>query len=210
MNETRITSKLNIFFATADYKLSNVFIFDWESDFFCITSSGYSMEVEVKISRSDFKADFKKTQKHHMLKNATKSLVTIPGYSHRDFSYVSFVKPKCPNKFFYCCPENLIDPKEVPDFAGLLYWNENSGNIRQVKGAKWLHKNKLDLSKALLQKYYYMYLNLRNDYNQLVYHVNEIQDAYINSGFDITVNKKNLDIPAYYQPELWNNEKNEN
>jgi hypothetical protein len=208
MNETGITSKLNLFFATADYKLSNVFIFDWESDFFCITSSGYSMEVEVKISRSDFKADFNKTQKHHVLKNATKALVTIPGHSMRDFSYVSYVKPKCPNKFFYCCPEGLIKAHEVPDFAGLLYYNGSISNpIKQVKAAKWLHKNKLDLSKALLQKYYYMYQNLRNDYNQLVYHVEEIQNAYINAGYDMTVNRKHLDPPAYYQPELWNNEK---
>lgn len=50
-------------FMNFKYKLNNSFIYDWESDFFGISKTGYAYEVEVKISRGDFFADFKK-EKH--------------------------------------------------------------------------------------------------------------------------------------------------
>lgn len=53
----------------SDYKLQNKFVFDWESDFFFMSKSGYAVEVEVKISRSDFKADFDKP-KHRLFEDA--------------------------------------------------------------------------------------------------------------------------------------------
>ncbi|RKT01083.1 hypothetical protein [Chryseobacterium defluvii] len=42
------------------YKFINVFYFDNESDWLSFLPSGICYEVEIKISRSDFKADFKK------------------------------------------------------------------------------------------------------------------------------------------------------
>ena len=80
MNENYLQGQLRKWFATADYKLFNTFIFAWESDFFCITKSGYAIEVEIKISRSDFKADFKKEEKHYMLSHADRTHFTIPGH----------------------------------------------------------------------------------------------------------------------------------
>lgn len=48
-------------FINYDYKLCNTFMFGgWESDFFAMSTSGYCIEVEVKVSRSDFFVDFKK------------------------------------------------------------------------------------------------------------------------------------------------------
>ena len=53
-----------------EYLLENTYVFAWESDVFGISKSDYITEIEVKSSRSDFKADFSKVKKHNMLKAA--------------------------------------------------------------------------------------------------------------------------------------------
>ena len=62
ITERTILKSLWHLFGNYEYRLLNSYIFrhDWESDFFAISKSGYAIEVEVKISKSDFKADFKK------------------------------------------------------------------------------------------------------------------------------------------------------
>jgi hypothetical protein len=62
-----------------DYMLDNTYFFRWESDFFAVSKSGLIHEVEIKVSRSDYLADFKKVGKHSMLKAAKegKEMVTI-------------------------------------------------------------------------------------------------------------------------------------
>lgn len=55
-------------FVNYEYKLFNSFVYDWECDFFAMSKSGYFMEVEVKVSRSDFFNDFKK-EKHNLFKS---------------------------------------------------------------------------------------------------------------------------------------------
>ena len=69
MTETDIQKGLRSLFVNNDYHLFNQYIFshEGESDYFSITKSGLLIEVEVKISRSDFFADFKKP-KHKYLK----------------------------------------------------------------------------------------------------------------------------------------------
>lgn len=56
--------------STLEYLLENTYIFAWESDVFGISKSGYINEIEIKTSRSDFLADFKKVKKHLILKCA--------------------------------------------------------------------------------------------------------------------------------------------
>lgn len=62
-------------FAQNPHVLSGSYIFDWESDVFTLNKTGYCIEVEVKISRSDYLADFKKIAKHHLLINHKKTNV---------------------------------------------------------------------------------------------------------------------------------------
>jgi hypothetical protein len=180
----KILQELHRHFANHDYLLQNVFIYQWESDFFCISSSGYAIEVEIKISRSDFKADFKKTIKHKLLSNASKELVTLNMGTDNNMSMVSYRVPVTPNKFYYCCPENLIDRSEIPDYAGLLYFRDKNPDeryslisMKEVKPARFLHKNKHDLTKDLLSKYYYLYQNLKNEFIRLKLRVMEMENA---------------------------------
>ena len=177
MTEKLIQKALLNHFANYEYKLCNTFIFDWESDFFAISKSGYSVECEIKISRSDFKADIKKIDKHHIISNHKKEAVIsykypFTAYSHiygpiqlrlGDSSIIKFKEPvkHIPNKFYYVTPINLIARHEVPIYAGLIYINGNHCQV--VKPAPFLHKVLNDYDKRLLSKYYYKNKNLINE-----------------------------------------------
>ena len=52
----------------AKYKLSNAYVFTWESDYFVQRLNNYIYELEIKVSRADYFADFKKTEKHKALR----------------------------------------------------------------------------------------------------------------------------------------------
>ena len=101
-----------------------------ECDVLSISKSDYIYEYEVKISRSDFKADFKKG-KH--------KLITEKKFSNESssdtFNFYS------PNYFYFVVPENLISIDEIPEYAGLIYMKED-GRFETAKKATILHKTK--------------------------------------------------------------------
>jgi len=181
-------------FSNFDYQLSNIFFFgQWESDFICRSSSEYWYEIEIKITRGDFKADFKKTEKYHRFSRAKQETVIIPGGSQSTYNretlefeeianYITVVENKIPNRFYYACPEGVIKKSEVPDYAGLFYCKDNNhGSIvglRQVKAAKFLHKRKDDYTKLLLHKYYYKFLELQYQLTRAKYEFQNMTDFY--------------------------------
>jgi len=94
-----------------------------ECDMLAITRAGYSVEFEIKISRSDFKADASKTFKHFALAKGD---------------------PNGPSRFFYVVPQGMITVEEVPAWAGLICAVPNEQNtsirsLREVKKAPKLH-----------------------------------------------------------------------
>lgn len=139
MNESSILEVLNKSFkANPKYLINNLYVFGWESDYLAMTKAGYWYEVEVKTSRSDFLADFKKQDKHQLLRGRKKGLR--------------------PNYFAYCVPTGLIAVKEVPQYAGLYYIEPNSTYITCVKAAPQLHCDKIAAEQLnLLDKFYYNY-----------------------------------------------------
>lgn len=131
--EQSILGELNSqFLSQPKYLLNNLYVFSWESDYLALTKSGYWYEIEVKISRADFKADFKKEKKHKYLSNRYNNAT--------------------PNYYYYAVPENLVSVNEVPEYAGLIYINKY-GFISTQKGAPMIHKLKLQLD--LQDKFYY-------------------------------------------------------
>jgi len=80
----------------------NTNIFGWEADLVAISEAGRAIEYEIKVSRSDFKADNKG---HHKI---------------RKHQNLQFRTPNCPNSFYYAVPAGLIKVEEVPEYAGLL------------------------------------------------------------------------------------------
>jgi hypothetical protein len=130
MDEKSILQILNRqYLSNPKYTINNLYVFSWESDYIAQTHSKYWYEVEVKISRSDFKNDFKKIDKHERLKSG------------------SF----CPNYFSYAVPEGLINIEEIPEYAGLIYVNKEYLNI--IKPAPKIHTRKLIIN--LQDKFYY-------------------------------------------------------
>lgn len=123
------------------YVVANAFFGRNECDVFSITHSNYRIEYEVKISRSDFFADKNKKDKH--LRYSTSS--TNEGF--------------VPNRFFYVCPEGLINKEEVPMYAGLLYIS--NGIVFYEKDAPLLHKDKIDKNflHAFADKMYHRYMH---------------------------------------------------
>lgn len=203
-------------FQSHKYQLSNNFIYTEESDFFSVTASGYAQEIEVKVSRSDFKADFKKGkhksfeqifsgQKYVVKKGyvtwkvkepimmnfigedgkgvleedkyGRKRVKKVPSGKFREYismgkpdknfesvaisTGIRIFKPILPNKFWFAVPENLISIDEIPDYAGLYYITER-GKLKIIKRAPFIHKEKHNLDKVLLDKFYYLSLKLKN------------------------------------------------
>ncbi|RZJ88552.1 MAG: hypothetical protein EOO20_13355 [Chryseobacterium sp.] len=103
-----------------------------EADVFMINKNTMRVkEFEVKISLSDFKADFKKKHKHLNLAARKNNLHT----------YI-------PSQFYYACPDGLISIDLIPEYAGLVYVKPD-GSIEYIKEAPVLHKDKVS-EKTLL------------------------------------------------------------
>lgn len=97
-----------------------------ECDVLSLYKSGYIAEFEVKISRSDFLADAKK----------------------RKFQYYG-KSDNTPNYLSYVCPTGLIEPNEIPSFAGLTYYDTETNELTVIKKPKMMHKKKHCTEKVL-------------------------------------------------------------
>lgn len=92
----------------------------------------------------------------------TYSSAKIKGEISREEMYTSINIEdfNCPNRFYYCCPEGLIKPEEVPEYAGLMYYSkEYRENFKKIKNAPLIHREKRNLAPILLDKFYFRYLN---------------------------------------------------
>lgn len=149
MNSYDISKELYKYYINFNYKLNNAYVFNWESDFFAVSNSNYVYEVEIKISKSDFKNDFNKTiygnQKKH------------------DYLFNGKLRP---NKFLFACPEGLININEIPKEYGLIYiTKEPYSYAKIIQNGKYLHKENLFDNKiflrSLLDKFYYRNIDLK-------------------------------------------------
>jgi hypothetical protein len=105
----------------------------WEADLVVVQPTDYVAEIEIKISRSDFKADFKKEIKHQQLAGG--------GRTHWRGG---------PNQFFYAVPAGMVRLDEVPAYAGLIYVHAPAGygpeyhRAEVMRAAPRLHTRKAD------------------------------------------------------------------
>lgn len=202
MNEKLIQKALFKKFISHRYKFLNVYFFENESDYLTFLPNGYCYEVEIKISRSDFKADFKKIKheihnqnekgKKYFVERGRASNQMNPSWEfcknfpelviaeeyrsyrqragYQDFdirlsfnpyssiNFRSVSNERLPNKFFYAVPDGLITKEEVPEYAGLLYINEDL-SVTKIKDGKFIHKDCINPIK-LFNKTYSAYENL--------------------------------------------------
>lgn len=163
------------FLGANKHVLFNSYVFGWESDIFSLTKAGYSIEIEVKIYRADYIADFKKAIKHRFLTNHnSKNCVHKKNYTPSQWGYidgkftqlegaacgVTFAKPqeKIPNRFYFACHTGLIKEDDLPGYAGLI-WVDDKGAAKVIKKAPLLHKLKNVKEEDLADKYYWRVQN---------------------------------------------------
>jgi hypothetical protein len=109
-----------------------------EMDMVSVMKSGKICEYEIKISRSDFKADFKKDK--HRLIQLRASGITKEDHPSKWGVRVYTLEIKTANHFYYVAPEGLIAVDEVPKWAGLIEISNRSIFIAStVKRAPQIH-----------------------------------------------------------------------
>lgn len=123
-----------------------------ECDLVSINKNQYAVEYEVKISKSDFFADFKK-RKHEMFNDPFVYDYRMPAY------------------FYYATPKDLVQVDDVPKHAGLVYVYEtvrtyDSRPVRHYeikKRAPRIHKERItpDQMGSIARGCMYRYWNLR-------------------------------------------------
>ena len=181
-SEGFIQEALEKYFAlnSVRYFMDNLFVFRWESDKLIETKTGYIYEFEIKISKADFKNDFKNKVDKHVILGWKKDSgqVYLPSfleecqkmeeraksarypnyyltYRQANEKYFRIERFKRPNKFYYAVPEGLVEPEEVPAYAGLI-WVTSNGGLIEKKKAPYIHKDKYnDAELKLGEKFYY-------------------------------------------------------
>ncbi len=101
-----------------------------ECDVISISKSDFIYEYEVKISRADFKKDF--------LKEKHKLIVEKKFIKESPLHEIWFLVP---NYFYFVVPENLVSLEEIPEYAGLIYFNDKQ-EFDIIKKAPIIHKTK--------------------------------------------------------------------
>ena len=186
--EESMQRMLSHFFAysSVKYDIDGLYVFGWESDKLLETRSGYIYEFEIKISRADFKNDFKHKRNKHIVLNSPftgekylpefwdfyesnkrrfASVEAWEGYCEKHGRTCLIANHKKPNYFYYAVPPDLVTADEVPQYAGLVYVKDYAFDI--IKKAPLLHKEKYtDDQLGLGEKFYYNMVSWRQKCNR--------------------------------------------
>jgi len=176
MNEYTIQDWLYGFTAYRKHEsqIPNIYLYFWESDFISVTLAGFVHEFEIKISKADFKHDFKKTERHESIENGLIRVADGRSEWMRKFDEIHGNKfkdtlmRKRPNYFWYVCPPGLIAVSDVPKYAGLLYAG-NTFYDTPVKAAPRLHGEKIseNARRRIGRTYGFKYWDLRKTLNDM-------------------------------------------
>lgn len=121
------------------YVFPNVHVGDFESDILAVTKSGYVDELEIKCSKADLLADFKKTSGYGKTKGKTKHDLLLAG-------------ELLPNRFWFYLSKELgrdINIELIPPYIGVLTFDDDHA-FHIIRSPKRLHDRKID-DKMLLK-----------------------------------------------------------
>lgn len=123
-----------------------------EMDVMAIRKSGFIDEIEVKLSKSDFLADFKKTV-NIKCDEVNKHKCLHEGLSH------------C-NYFSFLMTEELAKKCEIPEYSGLYVFNGR--RVKEVKKPKKLHSRKIsiELKYQIAKKMAFRFWQSKNIFNK--------------------------------------------
>lgn len=100
-----------------------------ECDVISVSKSDYIYEYEIKISKADFKKDFTKLKHTNIINEKSTSI------SKGEVVYL------LPNYFNFVTPRGLVELSDVPDYAGLIYMNDDF-TFEIMRKPKLLHGTK--------------------------------------------------------------------
>ncbi len=165
---------MNSFFPRYRLVADNIHIGRSEYDIVGIRKSGFVDEIEIKVSRADFRADFKKMVQ---VKNPEWDDL-LPYFENRQrgdkwkwmSKHLALANGLLtPNYFAFLLPPALVDQCEpdIPEHAGLyeyapeLLWSK----LRTVIKPKRLHSRKIahESEMRILRKLSWRYINLISD-----------------------------------------------
>lgn len=140
-----------------------------EMDIFGLRKSGFVDEVEIKLSASDFKADFKKTiivREEHESHYPDGSSFRRP-MDKLKHEALKAGEHSC-NYFSFYLPIELVDKCEIPDHAGLYVFDAtigrwDSSKIKEIKKPPRLHSRKISAHNKYhtARKMHYRYWDMR-------------------------------------------------
>ncbi len=127
----------------------------WECDLFRLTRAGYFYEYEIKLTKSDFRADQKK-QKSFWGGGPNRT-------TQSKYELLASDEGAGPKEFWIVVPEDLIRPNDLPDWAGLMYASQTKHGdirIRRERTATTFKRGKVDdkVGKLAISRAYYRYL----------------------------------------------------
>lgn len=157
------------------FLIPNTYIKDWfECDIIGVKDSGYVHEIEIKMSRSDYKEDFKKSLKSHinhpLAKREDNRIITYKhdllqgGYS--PINYFSFLTPK-----------GLLNIEDVPANYGLYEFDGRY--VSCLRTPRILHRRKADndFKHHCLRNVVYKYWDLLESNVKLDHRISRIEST---------------------------------
>jgi len=118
--------------------IPNYFYKGFECDILAVSKKLFTTEYEIKLTKSDFGADFQKRRDYYSWKERK---VFKSVNKHQEI-----MDGKRTNRFYFVVPRDL--DVDIPDYAGKIIFYEEYKEIRFkiVKRAKTLHKETIDNS----------------------------------------------------------------
>lgn len=135
-----------------------------ETDYLVVGRKDFIYDIEVKVSKSDFKKDSQKISKHEILSEGKYTLTKGKAVrSPETGRYVQHKKGEkvpadhSPNRFYYAVPKGLIKVEDIPDYAGLIEIDLNTLELVKTKEAKLLTRklNRALTNEILVMKFYH-------------------------------------------------------
>lgn len=144
----------------------------WESDHYAVTKAGFAVEFEIKTSVADFKADAAKQKDKRAIRDGWDFVRDDKGQFlyHEGEKKHEQLAARCihgPSRFYFVCPEQMLQVSDMPEWAGLVWAYERPGNTYPVcyeqKSAPKLHRQKVPDSTldTIRSAMYYRYWTLR-------------------------------------------------
>lgn len=110
----------------------------YECDVFELTEAGYMREYEIKLTRGDFKADAEKAKRDRLRFIEGKWTQLEKERKHVRLA-ARDVQGPC--LFWYVTPKGLLDPSEVPEWAGLIEADLRAGHRRPYRAHTYVTKS---------------------------------------------------------------------